>query len=191
MSTLQAAKSLPRLSLCYPSVRPLSTDQSLHDAVRQTNSNKDSAVNVQETSDGRGYGLFARRALTPGELVFQGKALKTSSQRTKHSIQVDWNKHVTMDVPAILVNHSCLGNLFVKENDFGAFDFFALRPIPVSSELTLDYELVEYQIGGFDKCECGAPDCRRELKGFEGHSEKVLALYGSDYVAPYLLKNKK
>jgi uncharacterized protein len=170
------------------SFRSFSTRASFQDAVEEVNSNEHSKVRIQETPDGRGYGLFARRSIAPGELVFRGKALQTSSQRCTHSIQVDWDKHVTMDVPAILVNHSCDANLGIQENDQGAFDFYSLQPIPIHAELLWDYETAESQISNFS-CACGAPDCRGELRGFvSSNGEKVLAKYGADFVAPYLFR---
>lgn len=172
-------------------VGPFSTQPSFRDSVEPFNNNsKDASVAIRETEDGRGLGLFARRSLVPGEMVFRGKAQATASERTQHSIQVDWDKHVIMDVPATLVNHSCEANLGIKQNDYGAFDFYALQPIPEHAELLWDYETAEHQIAGFP-CKCGAPNCRGELKGFEGNGQKVLATYGKDFIAPYLFRKRE
>jgi hypothetical protein len=187
-SRIVAAQAL-RPSFSSSAVRPLSAKPSFREAVSEANADQDSKVVIQETPDGRGYGLFARATIVLGDLVFRGTALETTRQRTSHSIQLDWEKHVTMDAPAILVNHSCAANLGIRENDLGAYDFYALRDIPSSSELLWDYETAESEMSGFD-CECGDPECRGQLKGFQSHGDQVLATYSKGFVAPYLLREK-
>jgi len=187
---MQAASTAIR-SLSGSSLRrcPFSTKVLHQAAVEKTYADVHSKVDIKQTSD-RGYGLFARRALAPGELAFRGRALKTSSQRDSHSVQIDWDMHVTMDRPAILVNHACQANVGIQENELGAYDFFVLRDIPEGSELLWDYEAGEAEIANFT-CSCGAPQCRVTLKGFKYHGDQVLQLYGKDFIAPYLLRGKR
>ena len=118
-----------------------------------------------------------------------GKALKLSAERDSHSVQIDWNMHATMNLPAIMINHCCSANVGVKGNAFNAYDFIALRNVEYGEELLWDYEASEYEIDNFS-CSCGVPNCRKELRGFKEHGDQVVGLYGEEFIAPYLLKRK-
>ena len=161
-----------------------SSDQ---EAIDEANAQPDAKVDIKDTDDGRGFGLYSRKDLKKGELVFRGAALSIDTTRTTHTVQIDWDKHVTMDMPATLVNHSCDANVGIQENELGAYDFFALCDIPVGAEILWDYETAEDEIGNFP-CSCGADKCRGTLQGFNGHGDEVLKAYGSEYVASYLLQ---
>jgi hypothetical protein len=107
-----------------------------------------------------------------------------------HSVQLDWNWHVEMDLPARFINHICNdANVGVRPNNVGAYDFFALRKIDKNQELLWDYETTEYEMKGF-LCSCGSSKCRGELQGFQAHKEQVMEAYGEDFIAPYLLRSR-
>ncbi|CAB9511681.1 SET [Seminavis robusta] len=159
--------------------------QSLNEASR-ANAN----VDIRETNDGKGYGLFARNNLSKGQHVFRGKALEIHSHASPHSIQTDWDRHVIMDLPAILVNHSCEANLGIRPNLFGAYDFVALQDIDTGRELLWDYETAENEITCEFQCNCGAPRCRSTLKGFHFNGSALVEAYGEENIAPYLLEQK-
>ena len=163
-----------------------SSDQ---EAIDEANARPDAKVEIKETNDGRGFGLYSRKDLKKGELVFRGAALSIDTTRTTHTVQVDWDKHVTMDMPATLVNHSCEANVGIQENELGAYDFFALCDIPINTEVLWDYETAEDEIANFP-CFCGADKCRGTLQGFNSHGDEVLKAYGSEYVASYLLQKR-
>ena len=148
-------------------------------------------VEIKKTPDGRGWGLYARkgRTIQPGHRVFRGKGLSKSNKRCVHSVQTSWEEHTIMDLPAILVNHSCDANLGIKKNDIGAYDFYAIKPIASGEEFLWDYETVEAEISGW-KCTCGTAKCRGHLKGFQAHGPQILENYGEEYVAPYLLNKE-
>lgn len=169
-------------------VRPLTSAAEIvtKEAIDKVNAVQANAE-IKQTPDGRGWGLFAKHDIQAGEQVFRGKALHKSSIRCAHSVQTDWDEHVLMDLPAVLVNHSCNANLGIKKNDFGAYDFFALEHIAEKEELLWDYETVEAEISGW-KCTCGAHNCRGHMKGFKSHADQVLKVYGEEFVAPYLLE---
>ena len=61
------------------------------------------------------------------------------NRRNSHSIQKDWNKHIKMDIPAILINHSCAANVGIVDNDASSYDFISLTHINKGVELTWDY----------------------------------------------------
>jgi hypothetical protein len=134
-----------------------------------------------------GYGLFATRYINSGEFVMTSKAISTSALRDSHSVQTGWNCHVQMDLPARFINHCCDANVGIKDNENGAFDFYAIKDVEDQSEIVWDYETSEYEIVAFDgTCLCGSPKCRGKLKGFKENGDKVKQLYTLDFCASYL-----
>jgi uncharacterized protein len=95
-----------------------------------------------------------------------------------------------MDLPAILVNHSCEANVGIRTNNVGAYDFIALRDVKKGEEVLWDYETSEYNLYGQFLCSCGVSNCRGILKGFHSHGHTVIQLYGKEYIAPYLLRKE-
>ena len=75
-----------------------------------------------------GWGIFAERDFMPGELVFKAE-VDSFKERDSHTIQVGMQKHCVMNLPGILINHSCEANTGIKDNDQGIFDFFAVTQI--------------------------------------------------------------
>lgn len=132
-----------------------------------------------------GRGLFADRKYIKGDMIMSANAVSVKSERDSHSVQTDWNKHVIMDLPAILINHNCNANTGIRDNEKGAFDFFALCDINRGDELVWDYEAAEYIIDGF-QCSCGSCKCRHSLGGFHVNRNAIMQQYGKDYIAKYL-----
>jgi hypothetical protein len=161
--------------------------QLLLQEIKDANDKYDGRVAIQSV-DERGWGLCALTTFQQGDLVMRGTALEQSAVRTKHSVQLDWNLHAEMDLPARFVNHVCnQANVGVRPNAFGAYDFYALRQIDKDQELLWDYETTEHQVLEGFSCSCGSSTCRGELKGFQAHKEQVIESYGEGYIAPYLL----
>ena len=106
--------------------------------------------------------------------------------RGSHTIQTGWRRHSAIDLPARLVNHSCGANVGIRDNEEGAYDFFALRLIRAGEEVTWDYACSEYEVVGFDVCLCGHADCRGKVGGFAEHGELVREKYGESFIADYL-----
>jgi uncharacterized protein len=96
-----------------------------------------------------------------------------------------------MDLPAILVNHSCEANVGIRSNNVSAYDFIALRDVKKGEEVLWDYETSEYNLYGQFLCSCGVSNCRGILKGFHSHGQTVIELYGKEYVAPYLFQDPR
>lgn len=133
---------------------------------------------------------MALTTFQPGDLVMRGTAIAASPMQSSHSVQVDWNWHAEMDLPAAFINHICnQANVGVRPNDVGAYDFYALHRVDEGQELLWDYETTEYQIKAFS-CLCGSSTCRGELKGFQAHKEQVMKAYGKHFIAPYLVRSK-
>ena len=149
-------------------------------------------IEIKATDDGRGRGLYAIRPIPKDTLVMSGKVIDTTSTRGSHTIQTDWNTHVIMNEPAVLVNHSCDSlesvNVGIKPNEWGAYNFYALRQISNGEEILWDYETSESEIVGVDSCGCGSKYCRNQLHGFvhSKHQKLLLETYGKQYIAPYL-----
>jgi len=164
-------------------------DSVLLEEISEANSRYAGKISIRQTNQ-YGWGLYALQEFDKGDLVMQSRSLKESSEPDAHSIQVDWNRHVTMDLPARFINHICnRANVGIRPNDLGAYDFFALRQIHIDEELSWDYETAEYEISAGFVCSCGDLNCRRELKGFKEHGDEMIRTYGKEYIAPYLLES--
>jgi len=118
-----------------------------------------------------------------------GKALAIHSERDSHTIQTGWKSHALMDLPAIMINHSCAANVGLKLNSHGAYDFFAVKDISEGKQIFFDYETTEDKIKDFN-CSCGTPECRGELKGFSEHGDILTKQYGPDWISDYLKTEK-
>lgn len=134
----------------------------------------------------RGLGVFANASIKKGERVVCGKPVRITIERTHHSFQIDVNTHVELDEPARLINHSCNPNLGIKNNNFGGYDFIAIKKIKKGEELTWDYCTTEYiSIAVENKCLCKSSICRKEIKGFAFLPKDIKKRY-NDYIANYL-----
>ena len=132
-----------------------------------------------------GYGLVATRAFSKGDHVMTGKAKSSGRVQHSHTLQTSAYTHTLMGLPCVLVNHSCDANLGIQDNAYGAYDYFAVKPIAQGDELLWDYETSEYEINDFP-CACGASGCRGRLRGYKHHGEIVKRIYGDEYIAGYL-----
>ncbi len=183
--------AIKRLSLASKGVIRLSsrvkhTFNSIDEEIDDANKRFDGILAIRGTSD-RGWGLHVTRPkpFQAGEKIMSANVLSESKVRHSHTVQVGWEKHVVMNLPARFINHSCDANVGIKDNEFGAYDFFAIRSIESGEELLWDYEAAEYEIGAFSKCLCGSDKCREYLGGFKTSGDKIQELYG-DYYANYL-----
>ena len=126
-----------------------------------------------------------------GDIVVRGKVDRILPNRTDYSFQIDLNTHVDLDEPARLLNHSCDPNLGLRSNEFGGYDFVALREIAEYEELCWDYCMSEYiSIAVSGNCLCGSNICRREITGFKYLPQETKNKYGK-FIADYLKGSKK
>jgi hypothetical protein len=132
----------------------------------------------------KGLMVVVRQLLRPGDVAVVGRPVRVLAQRTRHSFQKDWDLHVDLDEPGRLMNHSCDPNTGVVDNEFGGYDFVALREIRADEELTWDYETTEYESIAVGRCLCGAAACRGRTAGYRYAYE---AGRTPDYVAAYLI----
>ena len=137
------------------------------------------------SSSEKGLGLYASKNFAIGDFVMASRPIKVTGARDSHTIQIGWDRHVIMDLPAVLINHSCDANVGIRNNDDGAYDFWAIRPIAAGEELTWDYETAEWDISVPFRCGCGSPNCRGTLRGFKSSETIIRNRYGEHY-ADYL-----
>lgn len=142
------------------------------------------AIEVRPVGE-RGRGLFARRSFQPGETVARSRRLRTVPERHTHSMQIDWDVHIEIGEPIILMNHSCDPNTGIRNNQLGAYDFVAIRPIEEGEELTMDYAMSEYESMSVPFCGCGAATCRGRAIGYKDLDAAARTRYGA-LVADYL-----
>jgi uncharacterized protein len=160
--------------------------------VQEANDRYAGDLEIRRTDD-RGWGLYALRTFQLEQLVMTSRAVDLPHQ-TSHSIQIGWDRHVHMDLPARFVNHACRGaNVGIRLNrnqPTPSYDFYALRTIESGEELLWDYECSEYEMSDF-VCRCGDEQCRGTLKGFKHRKDEILKAYGCKYVAPYLIESQR
>lgn len=162
----------------------------LNDDIERSNKSNENVI-IHQTTDGRGWGVFAKRRIPTGHVVMSTRPRRISHEQHTHSIQVGWHTHVLVDVPAVLVNHICgEANVGIRQGENMTLDFVALCSIEENSEVLWDYECSEYEMDNFT-CRCGSAKCRGVLKGFKEHGQQILEAYGRDYIAPYLLTQKE
>ena len=134
---------------------------------------------VRRTS--HGYGLYARRPIMPGEVVWRGEEQPHTLVTRSHveqtwlpadrdvfaryayplgrGVYVMWAKNPAAWAPQ---NHSCAPN-----TAFVGLNVVALRDIAPDEELTIDYAtFYDARMPPFD-CQCGSPQCRGQIVGID------------------------
>lgn len=137
----------------------------------------------------KGWGVIALRDFKAGETVIVAKVEKLVLARDHYSIQTDWHKHAIFDKPAILLNHSCSPNLGLRDNQYGAFDYIALRAIKKGEELHWDYCMSEFISISIKECLCNSLHCRKRIDGYKNLPAVIKEKY-KNYIAGYLKEDK-
>lgn len=130
-----------------------------------------------------GYGIFASRALTMGEVVFGGEGRAQRLVTARHAatwgpkersdfgryawpvsdqVYALWDADPTSWAPQ---NHSCEAN-----TRFDGLNVVASRAIAPDEELTLDYASFMDEAAEPFECRCGAATCRGRIEGTPGNS---------------------
>ena len=144
----------------------------LNEEIHQANVRYEGRIRIRRLNDPVGWGLESLCNFQRGDVVMQAKALESHAHPNSHTIQIDWDRHVMMDLPARFVNHRCnSANLGVQDNEFGAYDFVALRKIVKGEQLTWDYEDAEYDMESPFECRCNDAHCRELIKGWKYSGE--------------------
>ncbi|MCC6275058.1 MAG: SET domain-containing protein-lysine N-methyltransferase [Leptospiraceae bacterium] len=127
-----------------------------------------------------GYGIFALCDIAKGEVVFQGEN-KPQRIATKKYIEKNWKEEKQIENfkkfaypignevfilwdenPANWApqNHACNAN-----TGFDGLNIIALKDINKDSELTLDYTIFYGKEMDPFECNCGAPSCKKIIRG--------------------------
>lgn len=146
-----------------------------------------SDIEVGQT-EGRGLGVFARRAFASGEFLFRRHhvPLRRSAdgglavEETAHVCQVDVDEFAVVSPPGCYMNHSCAPNALRR-----GVNVVAWSAIAAGEEITLDYRL--NAVGGSAwRCRCGADACSRIVEGgffgFGDQRQRELLPFAGDFV---------
>jgi uncharacterized protein len=115
-----------------------------------------------------GFGVFAAESVPPrlkiGEI--RGESITIAEARRRAASQqrimiVEISSKRAIDAskssdPMRFTNHSCQPNARLSIRD-GRIEFYALRPIAVGEEITVNYGETHHE--GRLACRCGAPGC--------------------------------
>lgn len=140
---------------------------------------------------GKGYGMYARRAISTGEVVDRWEerphvlASKGHVERTwdeqrrrwfgqyawplNDEIFVTWDENPAEWRP---IDHACDPNTWLD-----GLDLVARRPIAKGEAVTMDYATFCAETMAPFECRCGAADCRGSVSG-EDHLAPFVARYG-------------
>jgi hypothetical protein len=125
-----------------------------------------------------GKGLFAKRNIKKGEIVFIIKGKKVNfliSDKKRAEIAgfnwIGWGKNTWVDPVnyGIYFNHSCEPNTGIK----GRVTVVALHNIKKDEEVTFDYSLNESDIFWHIKCYCNSKNCRKIIKSIQFLPHKI------------------
>ena len=124
-----------------------------------------------------GQGVFARRQISPGEVVlmFTGRRLslaevKRDEERYVHSLQIGPDAYLSPSGGEDdYINHSCDPNTMMQGNR----RLVALQAIAPGEEITVDYSSFTDHEGFEMDCHCGAPACRHRIVGYASVPESL------------------
>ncbi|MFN8491645.1 MAG: SET domain-containing protein-lysine N-methyltransferase [Caldilineaceae bacterium] len=120
------------------------------------------------------------------EVVCIGRPTGIAPQRDTHSMQIEEENHVWLDEPAQLFSHSCAPNLYLRNNEYGAYTFYAARAIAAQEELTFHYGMSEAHSIAVAVCACGAANCLGRSVGFKDAPKDVQGWLYQLGIANYL-----
>lgn len=132
--------------------------------------------------------VVATHHYSQDELVCVGKFRGDALKRDNYSLQVSDQRHVYLDEPAQLFSHSCEPNLYVIDNDFDGYNFYAARSIKTSEILSFHYGMTESKSISVSMCRCGSQNCLRRSIGFKEAPTHLQTYLYNLGVASYLRK---
>ena len=149
----------------------------------------------KRTSSIEGRGLFARHAISAGEVVaVKGGAIMDAAafalvrnQVTLAEIQIEDDLYIAprtameVETNILCLNHSCRPNVGVR----GQITFVAMHDIPAGSELTVDYAMIDGNPAEHMECSCGAPECRKVITGNDWRLPELRRRYAG-YFSRYI-----
>lgn len=141
---------------------------------------------------GKGHkGVFAREQIThseviaiwTGDVMTRMEFMRLPEVARRLTIQIEEELYLSgMGAdPADFMNHSCSPNAGLS----GQIVVIAMRDIAIGEEICFDYAMSDGTDYDEFECECGAPDCRKYIRGTDWRNPKLWQLYRG-YFSPYL-----
>jgi hypothetical protein len=114
-----------------------------------------------------GRGLFAKRSIKKGEIVFimKGDIMKLNPRNrdkifsNPNVVGIDKDTWINPRPPYVYINHSCDPTVGVR----GRVTYVALRDISKGEEITFDYSISE-DSSWYMRCNCGSKNCRKVIR---------------------------
>jgi SET domain-containing protein len=143
----------------------------------------------------QGRGLFARDAISAGEIVaVKGGTIMDSDsfaivrdEVSPAEIQIEEGLYIApssaeeVEANILCLNHSCNPNVGAR----GQITFVAMRDIPAGAELTIDYAMIDGDPAERMECSCGARECRKVITGNDWRLRELQRRYAG-YFSRYI-----
>ncbi len=117
-----------------------------------------------------GKGIFASRNIKSGEeiLRFSGPIINferavAKGEKMGNPLQIDHDKYIDTQPPALFINHSCDPNSGIKNN----LILFATKDISKDDEIKYDYSATMDEDYWTLACKCKSKNCRGIIKDFK------------------------
>jgi hypothetical protein len=126
-------------------------------------------IDVRNAEEGRG--LFASQDI-PARIhllkIEAGKELSFAEtvalgENESYCLQIGFDKYIALHFPFSLANHSCNPNCGIN----GDLDFFTIKSVRKGEELRWDYSTSMLERSWTMHCDCGEPNCRKEIGDFD------------------------
>jgi cyclopropane fatty-acyl-phospholipid synthase-like methyltransferase len=159
-------------------------------AHKNENSNK-KMLDIRDTGNGCGMGIFAKRDISKGSLVFTWRGRKKAGHYPltvgQRWLQVDKEMWISpwKSNPGYWINHSCTPNTGIKNR----VDIVAMRDIKKGEQITFDYSSDTGEDDWQMLCHCGSNNCRGIITSYNRLPVELKRKYG-DNIADFL-KNEK
>jgi hypothetical protein len=143
----------------------------------------------------QGRGLFAREAISAGEIVaVKGGTIMDSASFalvrdavSPAEVQIEDGFYIApsnseeVEANILCLNHSCNPNVGVR----GQITLVAMRDIPAGAELTIDYTMTDGDPAERMECSCGERECRKIITGSDWRLRELQRRYAG-YFSRYI-----
>ncbi len=132
--------------------------------------------------------VIATAHYVQNELICVGQRTGVAPVRDTHSFQIGDQDHVYLDEPAQLFSHSCEPNVYIMDNDWGGYNFYAVRDIKSGEILAFHYGMSEAESIAVSVCSCNTNNCIGKSIGFKEASPHLQTYLYHLGIANYLRK---